>query len=53
MKGGDYDAECEDPLSKRYIVGSIEVRERGGMVITIPLVEGHSTTNILKSGSRN
>ncbi len=38
VKGGDYKAE--------EIVGSKEVRQAGGKVVIIPLVEGKSTTNI-------
>ena len=39
-KGGDYTPET--------IVGAEFVREHGGKVIVIPLVEGKSTTSILK-----
>ncbi len=48
IKGGDYDETEEDAESPGYIVGSAEVRSNGGQVITIPFVEGHSTTSILK-----
>lgn len=44
VKGGDYDANETNPSSKRYIVGSLETRQRGGQVICIPLVAGYSTT---------
>jgi D-glycero-beta-D-manno-heptose 1-phosphate adenylyltransferase len=47
VKGGDYDAEEKDPASKKYIVGRDSVIADGGKVITIPLVEGYSTTGIL------
>lgn len=40
IKGGDYKAED--------IVGYDHVIENGGQVVTIPLLEGHSTTAILK-----
>lgn len=50
VKGGDYDAECQDASHPRFIVGSAEVRKSGGTVVTIPLVEGHSTTKILSRG---
>lgn len=40
VKGGDYDIDS--------IVGSDFVRSYGGTVVTIPVVEGKSTTNILK-----
>jgi D-beta-D-heptose 7-phosphate kinase/D-beta-D-heptose 1-phosphate adenosyltransferase len=50
VKGGDYDAECRDMANPKYIVGSTEVKKSGGRVITIPLVVGHSTTQILSRG---
>ena len=49
VKGDDYDSECLDPSNPKYIVGSNEVKKNGGEVFTIPLLPGHSTTNILKS----
>jgi D-beta-D-heptose 7-phosphate kinase/D-beta-D-heptose 1-phosphate adenosyltransferase len=49
VKGGDYDAEDADAVSPKYIVGSAEVKQSGGRVVTIPLVAGHSTTKILQS----
>lgn len=48
VKGADYDASETDPKSKKYIAGSDIVRSKGGEVITIPIVEGYSTTNILE-----
>lgn len=48
VKGGDYDAECTDPMDPRYIVGSTEVRASGGQVATIDLVPGRSTTAIAR-----
>lgn len=48
VKGGDYDAAETDPASKRYIVGSKEVIENGGIVRTIDLVAGFSTTGIIQ-----
>lgn len=47
VKGGDYDADENDPKSKKYIVGSKEVKSTGGKVVTIPLVQGYSTTSII------
>jgi rfaE bifunctional protein nucleotidyltransferase chain/domain len=47
VKGGDYDANEENPDSKKYIVGSDLIRKNGGKVVTINLVEGYSTTNII------
>ena len=49
VKGGDYDAECTDTKNPTYIVGSNVVRTAGGEVRTVPLLPGHSTTNILNS----
>ena len=40
IKGGDYKAED--------IVGYDHVMKNGGQVVTIPLLEGHSTTAILQ-----
>lgn len=40
VKGGDYDPET--------IVGAKEVRDWGGKVITIPLVQGYSTSNLIQ-----
>ena len=39
IKGGDYQAND--------IVGHDEVTKKGGDVVTIPLLEGHSTTAFL------
>ncbi|NNC83895.1 MAG: adenylyltransferase/cytidyltransferase family protein [Flavobacteriales bacterium] len=47
MKGGDYDADCTDTDDPKYIVGSQEVKANGGAVISIPLVEGFSTTSLV------
>lgn len=46
VKGADYDAEEQNTASPKYIVGSAEVKARGGTVKTIPLLEGFSTTAI-------
>ena len=48
VKGGDYDANETDPLSKKYIVGSDIVRLNKGEVATISLVDGFSTTSTIK-----
>lgn len=47
VKGADYDAKETNPNSKKFIVGSTEVKAYGGEVKTIDLVEGYSTTSIL------
>jgi D-beta-D-heptose 7-phosphate kinase/D-beta-D-heptose 1-phosphate adenosyltransferase len=41
VKGGDY---TEDT-----IVGAKEVKANGGEVVTVPLVEGYSTSSILNA----
>lgn len=48
VKGGDYDPNETDESKKTYMVGSKEVRANGGSVVAIPLVEGFSTTAILR-----
>jgi len=50
VKGSDYDADENDPNSKKYIVGSAQIKANGGAVITIDLVPNYSTTGILKKG---
>jgi rfaE bifunctional protein nucleotidyltransferase chain/domain len=47
VKGADYDPEERKPTSKRYIVGSDIIRENGGAVRVVQLVEGFSTTGIV------
>jgi D-glycero-beta-D-manno-heptose 1-phosphate adenylyltransferase len=46
-KGADYDADCTDENNRKYIVGSKEVRQLGGRVVAVPLVDGFSTTSIV------
>lgn len=48
VKGADYDADEQDPSSKKYIVGRETILKHGGEVKTVALVEGFSTTNIVK-----
>ncbi|HLP12996.1 MAG TPA: adenylyltransferase/cytidyltransferase family protein [Flavobacteriales bacterium] len=48
FKGGDYDDSVTDKKNSKYIVGSDVVKSYGGKVITIPFVEGFSTTAILE-----
>ena len=43
VKGGDY--RVED------IVGYSEVSERGGRVVTIPILEGYSSSSIIRRSS--
>lgn len=51
FKGGDYDVNETDPSKKTYIIGSETVKKYGGKVMTIPFVEGYSTTSILEKTS--
>ena len=52
VKGADYDPDETDPTSKKYIVGSKEVRAYGGTVEAIYLVAGFSTTVILEKSKK-
>ena len=47
VKGADYDPNETNPSAKSYIVGSDFVRNRGGEVCVIDIVEGFSTTGIV------
>jgi rfaE bifunctional protein nucleotidyltransferase chain/domain len=47
-KGADYDPEETDQTAKKYIVGSDIMKKKGGKVIAIPLVDGYSTTALIK-----
>ena len=47
VKGADYDPNETDPKSKKYIVGSDIVKQYGGKVEAISLVDGFSTTGII------
>lgn len=48
IKGGDYNPDQLDKNAKDYIVGSDLQRKRGDEIISIALVEGYSTTAIIK-----
>lgn len=48
FKGGDYNADSTDKNDPNYIVGSELVRSKGGKVMTIPFVQGYSTSSILE-----
>lgn len=48
VKGGDYDPACEDPADPTYMVGRDTVLKNGGEVVAIPLVDGFSTTSIVR-----
>lgn len=48
VKGADYDPDEIDPENKRYIVGRETVMLYGGIVKTVDLVEGFSTTGIIR-----
>jgi len=47
VKGADYDPNETDIKSKNYIVGSDVVKNNGGEVKVIDIVDGFSTTNIV------
>ncbi len=47
VKGGDYNASQTDSGAKDFIVGSDIVRQYGGRVETIDLVDGYSTTSLI------
>jgi D-beta-D-heptose 7-phosphate kinase/D-beta-D-heptose 1-phosphate adenosyltransferase len=46
VKGSDYNPDEIDPTSKQYIVGSSYIKQQGGQVAVISLVEGYSTSAI-------
>lgn len=48
VKGGDYDPSESNPEKKTYIVGSDFQRKRKKKTVAIPLVEGYSTTALIK-----
>jgi len=48
VKGSDYDGSVTDPENKKYIVGSDIVRKNGGVVVTVDLVPGRSSTLTIK-----
>ena len=53
VKGADYDANETDVNSSKYIVGSDVMRTYGGSVQSIPLIEGFSTTGLIKKINRD
>jgi len=52
VKGGDYRPDAPAG-SSAHIVGSDQVRSRGGKVEVVPLLPGRSTTNIIKKSRSN
>lgn len=48
IKGGDYRPDQDDPAAKDFIVGSDFQRAEGRETISIPLVDGYSTTSTVK-----
>jgi rfaE bifunctional protein nucleotidyltransferase chain/domain len=48
VKGGDYDPHITDKAHPKYIVGSDVVRNAGGEVAAIQLVQGYSTTSVVR-----
>lgn len=47
VKGADYNAEQTDQNARDYIVGSHFVKENGGVIKTIELEKGFSTTALI------
>ena len=47
LKGGDYDPKETNHEHPKYIVGREHVIKNGGVIKTIGLVEGFSTTNLI------
>lgn len=52
-KGGDYDAGSTDFNSPKFIVGSEIVRQHNGEVVSIPFLEGYSSTLVIDKIRRN
>lgn len=52
VKGGDYDPEEKKPENPKYIVGREHVLKNGGAVKIIDLVEGFSSTKIIRKLKR-
>lgn len=52
VKGGDYNPDEENPENPKYIVGREHVLKNGGLVKTIDLVDGFSTTNVIQKLKR-
>ena len=52
VKGGDYNPDEEYPENPKYIVGREHVLKNGGLVKTIGLVGGFSTTKIINKMGR-
>jgi len=48
VKGGDYNPDQTDKNAKDYVVGSDIQRANGKITASIPIVEGYSTTAIIK-----
>tara|TARA_B100000809_G_C15032794_1_gene492593 strand:- start:197 stop:715 length:519 start_codon:yes stop_codon:yes gene_type:complete len=48
VKGGDYDPSENDKNQKKYIVGKDIVKQYNGQVEVINLVDGFSTTGLIK-----
>ena len=47
VKGGDYNPSETDKNQKKYIVGKDIVKQYGGKVEVINLVDGFSTTGLI------
>ena len=53
IKGGDYDPSETDKSKRTYIVGKVVVEANGGKVDVINLVDGFSTTGLIKKMKNN
>ncbi|MCH2214745.1 MAG: adenylyltransferase/cytidyltransferase family protein [Flavobacteriales bacterium] len=53
VKGGDYDPNETNQSSKTYVVGSDIQRANAKITATIPLVDGYSTTAIIKKSKND
>ncbi len=56
VKGGDYNPDQMDSSQQDYIVGSEEVKQAGGEVFALALIDGYSTSNIeakIQSNGKN
>ena len=48
VKGGDYDPDETDAAHPKYIVGRNTVLKNGGRIHTVDLVDGFSTTSVIR-----
>lgn len=48
LKGGDYDPHQTDPEAKNYVVGSDIQKSNNKETVAVSLVDGYSTTSVVK-----